>query len=395
MGVRQGCRLALMMAAALTANCLWTVDAQDKPANPSSHEAGFLTELFGGRVVVYRAPNFQSDFASHRKVARLAYFTEAGEMFWCNRWGNGNKRWRIAPHDIQRAMYRSWKQDEDPDVEFVKRGGRLVFYDPAAGGLRTEKWNRFSKRWVLRLEGWIQESWPAAGKRWCPDLELPAGLSINENQTENFWEDMRKQDPDAPIRHFKGVPAMSTSLSYLAPSALKRFLAAQNGHVLEAARDADGWEAGSRYVLVLNRELDELWRLEPDSDVIEDIAYLTKPTKAREIVVRYEQSSASHRYRFGDPFPLAATGERYGAFKLMDWLTAGGREVGLPFMERESVGFVFERGGTVRARKQNGEAAPGRWWWSRGELVIRLDGVPSPNSYPWQSLGVHVGWTDS
>ena len=261
--------------------------------------------------------------------------------------------------------------------------------------MHTEGWKRFSHRFFVSLEGWIQESWPAAARKWCPDLELPADLPVNEKQTARMLEDMRKQDPDAPIRHFKGVPATSKGLAYLAPSALKRFLIEQNGHVLEAVSDADGWEVGSRYVLVLNRELDELWRLEPDSDALQDIAYLTKPTKAREIVVRYEESSASHRYRFGDPFPLHATGERYGAFKLMDWLTAGGREVGLPFMDRDSVGFVFETGGVVKARKQNGELAPGRWWWSRGELVIRLDGVPSPNSYPWQALGVHVGWTDS
>ena len=243
MWVRQGYRLASMMVVASMANCLWVVHAQDKPANPSSHEAGFLMELFGGRVVVFRSPNFRSDFPSHRKVARLVYFTEAGDLFWCNRHGDGNSHWRIAPHGKQRAMFLLWVQGEDPDVAFEERGGRLVFYDPAAGVVRTEEWNRFSNRWVLRTEGWIQEGWPAAGKRWCPDLELPAGLPINENQTENFWEDMRKQDPDAPIRHFKGVPAMSTSLSYLAPSALKRFLAAQNGHVLEAAPDADGWSA--------------------------------------------------------------------------------------------------------------------------------------------------------
>ena len=212
MWVRQGYRLAAMMVVASMANCLWVVHAQDKPANPSSHEAGFLGELFGGRVVVYRAPNFQSAFLSHRKVARLMYYTEAGELVWCDRWGGGNRLWRILPHDKQRAMYMSWAQGEDPEVEFEDRG-RLVFYDPAAGGLRTEKWNRFSKRWVLRLEGWIQESWPAAGKRWCPDLELPAELPVNDKQTDLLWEDMRKQDRDAPIRHFKGVPAMSKSVS--------------------------------------------------------------------------------------------------------------------------------------------------------------------------------------
>ena len=362
--------------------------------NPSSHDAAFLTELLTGRVTVIRGPNAFSQW-EYNNVVIAVYRGADGRVVTCDPYGNWAGQWRVAADDRHRALYRSVGVNDDLEAAGSEKRYRPAFYDPDTGVFHLEGWNRWSRKWFVKAEGWIQESWPAAAKEWCPDFELPESLPINERQTARFLHDMRKQDPDAPIRHFKGVPATSKGLAYLAPSALKRFLTVQNGHVLEAVSDADGWEAGSRYVLVLNRELDELWRLEPDSDAIEDIAYLTVPSKAREIVVRYEQSSASHRYRFGDPFPLAATGERYGAFKLMDWLTADGREVGLPFMERESVGFVFERGGTVRARKQNGEAAPGRWWWSRGELVIRLDGVSSPNSYPWQSLGVHVGWTDS
>ena len=65
-------------------------------------------------------------------------------------------------------------------------------------------------------EGWVQDSWPVAAKRWCPDLDLPAELPINERQTAKYLDDMRGQDPDAPIRHFKGVPGTSLGEAWMA-----------------------------------------------------------------------------------------------------------------------------------------------------------------------------------
>ena len=316
------------------------------PPNPSSHGTAFLSELLAGRVVVVKRP-VHSSLWDVNNVATLYYRDASGAEVGCNPYGEWRGHWGVVEDDRHRALFMNWAPGEDPDVLFHRHGGFPMFYDPGSGSLHTEGWRLPDGQWFVKTEGWVQESWPAAGTLWCPDLELPAELPINERQTARHLDDMRAQD-QAPLRHFKGMRASSVGKigvgRGLSPLALKAFLIAQNGTVLEADPGVEGWEPGSRYVLILNAERDELWRLEAGSDAIADIAYLTAPGEADEFVIAYEQSSETHRYRFGDPFPLLATGERYAAMRLMDWLVGLERDVSLPFMDK-TVGFRFEPDG--------------------------------------------------
>ena len=373
------------------------------PPNLSSHDAGFLTELLAGRVVVMKRPS-RSRKWDVNNVATFFYRDASGAEVGCNPYGEWGGHWVVIEDERYRALFMSWAPGEDPDVKLWRDGGFPMFYDPESGSLRTEGWRATEGEWVVKSEGWVQESWPAAGQSWCPDLDLPVELAVNGRQTARHLDDMRAQDPDAPIRRFKGMAASSAgkagAVAAFSPLALKAFLIAQNGTVLKVAPSAEGWPAGSRYVLVLNRERDELWALEAGGDAIADIAYITAPSAADEFVIAYERSGATHTYRFGDPFPLLATGERYAAMRLMDWLVGLGRDVRLPFGETDgedgaqnrSVGFTFEPAGVVKARRKDGAQAPGRWWWSRGELRIHVEGIKTINTYPWAALGRHVGW---
>ena len=120
--------------------------------NPSSHDAAFFNELMVGRVYVFKEP-WRSGKWEWANVARAYYRDAAGNMVGC------------TPYGV--------------------------------------------------TDGWVQESWPRVAVAWCPD-RVPAGMPINERQTAKSLDDMRKQDPDAPIRHFMGVPGTSLGEAWMA-----------------------------------------------------------------------------------------------------------------------------------------------------------------------------------
>ena len=100
-------------------------------------------------------------------------------------------------------------------MDYKPTKGNVLFYDPASGALRQENWKTISKKPYIRAEGWVQESWPRVAVAWCPDL-VPGGMPINERQTAKYLDDLRKQDPGAPIRHFKGIPGTSLGEAWMA-----------------------------------------------------------------------------------------------------------------------------------------------------------------------------------
>ena len=148
---------------------------------------------------------------------------------------------------------------------------------------------------------------------------------------------------------------------------------------------------GARHVLVLGRDRDELWLLDGNGAVA-DTGHLVPAAGGAEIALHYEHLPLRPRFRVGDALPLLPTGERYAAMRLTDWLAARSEPVTLPFMDRAAVAFQFMADGTLTAQLEDGGPVAGAWRWSRGELIVTLDGEAAANSYPWRALAGHVGW---
>ena len=155
---------------------------------------------------------------------------------------------------------------------------------------------------------------------------------------------------------------------------------------------------GARHVLVLGPDRDELWLLDGSGGTraIADTGHLVPAAGGAEIALHYERLPLRPRFRVGDALPLLPTGERYAAMRLTDWLAAQSGPVTLPFMDSEDSLFRFGADGTLTAVLGDGNGSrgtPGAWRWSRGELIVTLDGAAAANSYPWRALAAHVGWT--
>ena len=389
--------LAAMMATGLIAD---SVAAQAAPASPnySSHAAGFFTGLLEGRVWILERPN--SRRAGDRNTVWAHYHGPDGTLRACAHLGGayapGTARWRVVPSREFRALYNFNETGVAPDPG-QRRGHTPVFYDPATGVLHNEALGSASGVWAVASRGWVQESWPRAMKDACPDVALPADLPINEKQTSAVFDEAIAQDPDAPVRGFPGSELRGPGATGIAASgrhatlpaaALKRFLADNDGRVLID-------NAGARHVLVLGRDRDELWLLDGNGGIA-DTASLVPASGGTEIALHYERLPLRPRFRVGDALPLLPTGERYAAMRLTDWLAAQSEPVTLPFMEAKDSAFRFRADGTLTAVLGDGiggRGTAGAWRWSRGELIVTLDGAAAANSYPWRALAAHLGWT--
>ena len=392
--------VAAMMATGLMAD---SAAAQAAPASPnySSHAAGFFTGLLEGRVWILERPN--SRRAGDRNTVWAHYHGPDGTLRACAHLGGayapGTASWRVVPSREFRALYNFAETGVEPDPG-RRHGHTPIFYDPATGVLHNEALVSASGVWAVASRGWVQESWPRAMKDACPDLRLPADLPVNEKQTSTAFDKMMAQDPDAPVRGFPGSElrgpgatgiAASGSHATLPAAALKRFLEDNNGLVLVD-------NTGARHVLVLGPDRDELWLLDGSggTGAIADTGHLVPAAGGAEIALHHERLPLRPRFRVGDALPLLPTGERYAAMRLTDWLVAQSGPITLPFMDREDSAFRFGADGTLTAVLGDGNGSretAGAWRWSRGELIVTLDGAASANSYPWRALAAHLGWT--
>ena len=379
------------LAAAMLA---WAGAAAGAPSNLSSHGAAFFERLLAGRVWLYERPH--SAHAGDRGMVWGAYYRPDGTVLACvhleGAYTAAEDRWRIVPSPRFRALHNYYKAGTEPDPGHV-RGHVPIFYDPESGRLHTESLSVERGQWFVLSLGWVQERWPRALKDACPGLGLPADLPIEERQTSVRMEEAIAQVPEAAVRGFPGSAlrapgstgrALAGGGPTMTAQALGRFLAGNDGQVLESP-------AGTRLVLVLHPETDELWRLDGRGDVA-DVGYLLPAAGGAAIAVQWERLPRTQLYRIGDPFPLRPTGERYAAMRLMDWMTARGRTVELPFMERERVALRFEAGGAVTAPAEGGGEIGGRWWWSRGRLHVALDGFAETAGYAWRALADRLRW---
>ena len=362
--------------------------------NDSSHAAGFFASLLEGRVWILERPN--SRRAGDRGTVWAHYHAPDGTLRACahlgGAYGPGTGRWRIVPSRDFRALYNYLEPGTEPDPG-QRRGHTPLFYDPDTGRLHNEAVSQ-DGTWAVASRGWVQESWPRAMKDACPDLGLPAGLPINEQQTSAAFDTMIAQDPDAPLRRYSGSDlrgpgatgiALAEGRPALPAAALQEFLADNDGRVLVDL-------AGARHVLVLGLQGDELWLLDGAGNLA-DTGHLVAAAGGAEIALHYERLPIQPRYRIGEALPFLPTGERHAAMRLTDRLVAHAAPMVLPFPERGDTAFRIEADGTLTAEGGSGGMIAGRWRWSRGELIVTLDGATSPGRYPWRDLARHAGWT--
>ena len=380
-----------LAAAALMAAGAGEAGAQSGPANYSSHDAAFFSELLADRVWVLERPN--SAHAGDRSLVWGIHHVADGTARACihldGAWQARTGRWRVVSSPRFRALYNYQDAGTESDPGHVK-GHVPIFYDPETGRLHSESVGESA--WFVLSLGWVQESWPQALKQACPDLDLHAGLPVNAKQTSALMEEAVAQDADANVRAHPGshlrAPgstglAMAGGKSTVRAAELARFLAVNDGHVLESP-------AGVPLVLALGAERDELWRLDEDGHVA-DTAVLMPAADGAGIVAQWERLPRRLEYRLGEPFPLQPTGERYGAMALTDRLIAASRAVALPLGETGDISLRFHEGGAVTAEDIHGGELSGRWRWSRGHLHVSLDGMAETVAWSWRDLARHVG----
>ena len=367
------------------------------PANYSSHDAVFFSDLLSDRVWLFERP--ASARAGDRGVVWGVHLAADGTARACihldGAWQARTDRWRVVPSPRFRALYNYQRAGTESDPGHVK-SHVPIFYDPKTGRLHSESVGPAG--WFVLSLGWVQESWPRALKEACADLDLPAGLPVNEKQTSAFMEEAVAQDPEATLRaaagsHLRAPGSTGLAMAAGAPTVtaaeLKRFLAANDGHVLETA-------AGTRTVLALGAERDELWRLDADGHVA-DTAALLPTADGGGIAVQWERLPRRQEYRLGDPFPLRPTGERYGAMAFTDRLVAAGRPVAFPLGDMGDIALRFLEDGAVTAEDDRGGTITGRWRWSRGHLQVSLDGageLPGTGELPGLPETLAWSWRD-
>ena len=268
---KQGARraLALLLAGAALASC--AAHGLGKGPDPrvyvnyTPYNEAFYRELMTGRVHVYAARA-----GKLRNVVAGRGFGSDGTLFECFPAYRDNKRFWIWKETARWSLVkqRSGVRTERHRADGHK-GYTSEFYDPETGGFTFESLKQ--GRWVRTHPGVIQDTWPRAlaNANACPILKRRAQFRINEKQTSLRMDELRRQDPDAPIRHFPGshltAPGRtglgaSRGMPTTTPEEVRRFLIAQVGNVVTSA-------SGDGYVFSGAGGSNEVWRLADDGGI--------------------------------------------------------------------------------------------------------------------------------
>ena len=124
-----------------------------------------------------------------------------GRNHWCTPYRRGVWHWRVVADHQHRTLLGSWEPGLEPDVE---HNHIPIFYEPETGRLHSERWLRFSKDWFVSSEGWVQESWPVAATRWCPDLGAAARASHQRAPDRAVSRGHAPPGPDRPHPPLQG-----------------------------------------------------------------------------------------------------------------------------------------------------------------------------------------------
>ncbi len=371
--------------------------------NPSSHSPDFFRRLKFGRVFVHEYIPGGSGLAIGELVREDG---QISQCFPADRRGReyffGHGKIDIKTGSVGAARILTWQG---------RQGGSVMFYRRATGDLRLEhllphkdphKWQRE----VFR-SGWVQDSWPRAMADACPKIRLPEGMEINERQTSRDLSELRRQDPDAPIRNFPGSRLTGPGRTGLARSGgkptttaaeVEAFLAAQEGSVLR-------WN-GHGWVWVRSGDREEVWRVQGGPSYGERFFDVVRSDDGSRITIQFP--TRDQVYMVGYPFPYLPTGHRHPAFQLTDKLIAHPYPRTLPFMGEAYADkrFVFHPEGKFSVVDEAGNLVEGphfdgTWRWTRQALEMTVRDDPAGfQLIHWRSLAHQLGmkptvWTPS
>ena len=275
------------------------------------------------------------------------------------------------------------------------------FYDPETGEFSTEVLSKGAH--VRSNPGLIQDTWPRSLVDACPGLKLPAHIRINERQTSLKFDELRRQDPDAPIRNFPGSHLTAPGRTGLGASggrptttrkAVWSWLQGQDGYVLTSS---DG--VGNVVVLAEGGKEHEVWRLADDGS-ISGIGVLRD--EGDWAFVEVPDLPEAVKYPVGYPVPLLPTGHRHTAWQLTDELIAKGEPLPLPWLGARYADHRFLFHDKTLTVVAPGETyLTGRWRWTKGQLQVWVDGEEHhAGSIAWRDLARELSvmptvWTPS
>lgn len=390
---RTGRALALLLAGAALASC--TAHGQGSKLDPrvyvnySPYGEAFYRELMTGRIHVF------AGLGRFGNAAQGMVYASDGRVIECS----GRLRLDNKLHWIGLSSTR-WslvKGQAGVATQWDYGGGHKLFaskfYDPATGAFDIEAWQK--GRWIVGNLGQIQDSWPRALADACPDLDIPAHIRINEKQTSLKMDELRRQDPEAPIRHFPGSHLTAPGRTGLGASRgqptttraeVWDYLRAQNGYVVTSPSETG-------YVLALGRDGvgHEVWKLGADGE-IEKTGVLRE--EGDWILVEVPDQPVL-RYPVGYPVPVLPTGHRHPAFQLTGELIAVPEPTALSFMGEAYADkrFVFYGTGRLAVVDLAGDLiVEGSWRWTGGRLEVAVDGdTAGARSVGWREFAEQLG----
>ena len=385
-----GRALALLLAGAALASC--AAHGQGGKIDPkvyvnyTPYGEDFYRELMTGRVNLYapRAGKWRNVvhgriFASNGTLIECRPGRVDGKLFWIwierGHWSLVKRRSGVLlERDFGDGEKRYWAK----------------FYDPETGSFDSEYLKK--GRWIRGVSGVIQDTWPRVLADGCRNLKPPAHIRINEKQTSQRLDELRRQDPDAPIRHFPGSHLTAPGRTGLGasrgrptttPEEVRRYIIAQVGNVVTSP-------LGAGYVFSGAGGGNELWQLADDGG----IAQVGQVREEGDWLFIEVPGQPVLRYPVGYPVPSLPTGHRHAAFQLTDHLIGSAKPRSLPHMGAAYAGqrFVFHSEGKFSVVDLNGELVEGPhfdgvWRWTKGRLEMTVRDDPAgPRSIGWSEL---------
>ena len=373
--------------------------------NYTPYSAAFYEALLTDRVWV-----FEGNPDRTNSVMRALVFGGNGRLFRCFRnWATPKSkrlRWSVEWRAGTTLRYENW----GPKLRYAP-----FYYDPETGLANVEIFRADESgrlTWDRVARGWVQDTLPRAFAGACPGLAEAAGVKINEKQTSKKFDELRRQDPDAPIRHFPGsnltAPGRTgIAASKLAPTTTREavfaFMRAQHGNIVLSPKGN-----GRALVLGNGNRPHELWQLGEDGEIANTSEFHEAKDKDGEWLEGRRGGKRLGRYPMGYPFPYLPTGHRHAAFQLTDKLIGWPDPRSLPFMGEAYADrrFVFHAEGKFSVVDEAGNLVEGPhfeggWRWTRGRLEMTVTDDPAgPRSIGWRELANQLGmkptvWTRS
>ena len=382
--------LATVGAGLLLASCVAHGAGEPSPrqGNFTSHDKAFFEDLLKDRVWIFGKPKTRG----YRNVPLAMLFRNDGRMFHCIGKATTSGKWLeplTGPWSVVWGGRGALLRNEN---RHSRAGYIPLFYSPESGALRGEYLggNPEARIWFIAFDGWVQDSMPRSLADGCPSFDLPAGMAINEKQTAQKLDELRRQDPDAPVRNFprsQHTAPGRTGLGALGwkPTTTKAeveaYLEAQNGNVMV------GGTKGAGYTYVRSGGREEFWRVQTANTT--RMYFDVKRSEDGRMI-----SFGKYDYVFGYPFGYLPTGHRHPAFQLTDEFIARPHPRSLQFMGEAYADkrFVFHPEGKFSVVDEAGDLVEGphfdgTWRWTRGKLEMAVRDDPAgPRSIEWWEL---------